>query len=39
MDINKIKTLGHLKASNYQPRSVKEELRKNLMAALKGQKN
>ena len=30
-----IKTLGELKASGYQPRSIKEELRQNLIAKLK----
>ena len=30
-----IKTLGELKASGYQPRSVKEELRQNLIQKLK----
>jgi hypothetical protein len=33
-----IKTLGELKASGYQTKSVKEELRANLMAALKAGK-
>ncbi|MEO9021926.1 MAG: magnesium chelatase [Ginsengibacter sp.] len=31
MDIKKIKTLGQLKGINYQPKSVKEELRENLI--------
>src|SRR5664279_2295170 len=31
MDIQKIKTLGELKASSYKPRSIKEELRENLI--------
>src|SRR6202158_3656826 len=31
MDIQKIKTLGELKDSSYKPRSVKEELRENLI--------
>lgn len=30
-----IKTLGELKASGYQPRSIKDELRENLIAKLK----
>jgi magnesium chelatase subunit I len=30
-----IKTLGELKASGYQPRSIKEELRSNLINHLK----
>lgn len=33
------KTLGALKASGYQPRSVKEELRENLIGHLQGKKN
>ncbi|MFK7810715.1 MAG: magnesium chelatase [Saprospiraceae bacterium] len=35
MDIKKIKTLGDLKASDYKSLSVKDELRKNLISALK----
>src|SRR4029079_9599390 len=31
MDIQNIKTLGQLKDANYKPRSVKEELRENLI--------
>ncbi|MEP7230040.1 MAG: magnesium chelatase [Ginsengibacter sp.] len=31
MDIQKIKTLGELTASNYKPRSIKEEIRENLI--------
>ena len=30
-----IKTLGELKASGYQPKSIKEEIRQNLIAKLK----
>lgn len=37
MSIPKIKTLGELKKSGYQPRSVKDEIRKNLICKL--QKN
>ena len=37
MNIKKIKTLGELKASGYQPKSIKEEIRQNLIAKL--QKN
>lgn len=37
MNINKIKTLGELKASGYQHKSIKEEIRQNLIAKL--QKN
>ena len=33
--LNKIKTLGHLKESGYTPRSVKDELRSNLITRLK----
>jgi magnesium chelatase subunit I len=35
MNIKKIKTLGELKASGYKPRSIKEELRQNLIAKLR----
>ncbi len=35
MNIKNIKTLGELKASGYQPRSIKEEIRQNLIAKLK----
>ena len=34
MDIKKIKTLGALKKSGYRSRSIKEELRKNLISKL-----
>ena len=37
MNIQKIKTLGELKASGYQPRSIKEEIRQNLIVKLKKQ--
>ncbi len=37
MELRKIKTLGELKASGYQPRSIKEEIRQNLIAKLKKQ--
>ena len=33
--MNKAKTLGELKASGYQPKSIKEELRSNLIQKLK----
>lgn len=33
-----IKTLGELKASGYQPRSVKDELRANLIASIRGKR-
>jgi len=39
MNIQKIKTLGELKAAGYQPRSIKEEIRQNLIAKLKKQEN
>ncbi|WP_224490864.1 magnesium chelatase [Robertkochia flava] len=35
MNIEKIKTLGELKASGYRSRTVKEELRENLIACIK----
>lgn len=35
MNIQKIKNLGELKASGYQPKSIKEEIRQNLIAKLK----
>lgn len=35
MDINKIKTLGELKKAGYKSISVKEELRKNLIAKIR----
>lgn len=35
MDIRKIKTLGELKASGYQPKSIKDEVRQNLIVKLK----
>ncbi len=34
-DIQKIKTLGDLKASGYHPRSIKDELRENLIVKLR----
>ncbi|MFM2338785.1 MAG: hypothetical protein RL115_1978 [Bacteroidota bacterium] len=35
MQIKKIKNLGQLKTSGYQPKSIKEEVRQNLIAKLK----
>src|ERR1700758_3128857 len=35
MDISKIKTLGDLKKAGYRARSVKEEVRENLIKKLK----
>lgn len=37
MNTNKIKTLGELKSSGYKPKSIKDEIRENLVARL--QKN
>src|SRR5258705_8521504 len=39
MNIQQIKTLGELKASGYKPRSIKEELRQNLIVKLKAKEN
>ena len=39
MDIDKIKTLGRLKAAGYAPKSIKEELRHNLIRALRADEN
>lgn len=39
MDINKIKTLGALKKSSYNSKSVKEELRANLVEMIKKNQN
>lgn len=39
MNINEIKTLGQLKATGYQPKSIKEELRQNLIQALRADEN
>jgi len=39
MNIDKIKTLGELKKSGYQPISVKEELRKNLIQKIRHKEN
>ncbi|QDH78918.1 magnesium chelatase [Echinicola soli] len=38
-DLLKIKTLGKLKASGYQPKSIKEELRQNLILKIKAKEN
>ena len=35
MNINNIKTLGELKASGYQPKTIKEEIRQNLVKKLR----
>src|SRR6185436_14342199 len=39
MNIKKINTLGELKASGYQPKSIKEELRRNLITKLQKKEN
>jgi magnesium chelatase subunit I len=39
MDIKKIKTLGELKASGYKPKSIKEEIRNNLIQKLQRKEN
>src|SRR4029078_4403731 len=39
MNIKNIKTLGDLKASGYQPKSIKEELRRNLICKLQKKEN
>jgi magnesium chelatase subunit I len=39
MSIPKIKTLGELKKSGYQPKSVKDEIRKNLITKLQKQES
>lgn len=38
-DLLRIKTLGQLKAAGYQPKSVKDELRNNLIDKIKRQQN
>lgn len=38
-DLHKIKTLGQLKAAGYQPKSIKEELRDNLIQKIKAKEN
>jgi magnesium chelatase subunit I len=39
MDISKINTLGELKKSGYEPKSVKEEIRRNLVRKLQNREN
>jgi magnesium chelatase subunit I len=39
MDITRIKTLGELKKSGYKSRSIKEEIRENLISKIKTKKN
>src|SRR6476469_6235708 len=39
MDIQKIKTLGQLKKSSYKSKSVKEEIRDNLINSIRNREN
>jgi len=39
MNLTSIKTLGDLKQSGYKPKSIKDELRNNLIKFLKENKN
>lgn len=39
MNIKKITVLGELQAAGYQPKTIKEEMRDNLIAALQSKKN
>lgn len=39
MDYQKIKTLGQLKKSGYQSKSVKEEIRENLISSIRNKEN
>jgi magnesium chelatase subunit I len=39
MDIKQITTLGQLKKSGYQPKSVKEEIRANLVVSIRNKEN
>src|SRR5436305_14068275 len=39
MNIHNIKTLGELKRSGYKPRSIKEEIRENLITKIKKREN
>src|SRR3954449_5067546 len=39
MNIHNIKTLGELKKSGYKPRSIKEEIRENLITKIKNREN
>jgi magnesium chelatase subunit I len=39
MDIQKIKTLGQLQKSGYQSRSIKEEIRNNLIVSIRNKEN
>jgi magnesium chelatase subunit I len=39
MDIKKINTIGELKAAGYEPKSVKEEIRQNLVKKLQGKES
>src|ERR687889_1895643 len=39
MDITKIKTLGELKRSGYKSRTIKEEIRENLIGKIRAKEN
>src|SRR3954465_1751543 len=39
MDIRKINTLGELKAAGYKPKTIKEEIRQNLLVQIKNKTN
>lgn len=39
IDIKKIRTLGELKKSGYQPKSIKDEVRDNLIASIQNKEN
>ena len=39
MDITRIKTLGELKSNGYKSKSIKDEIRDNLIAGLQKNKN
>ena len=39
IDISKILTLGQLKKSGYQPKSIKDEVRDNLIASIQNKEN
>ena len=39
MNIHNIKTLGELKKSGYQPKTIKEEVRQNLIGRIRNKEN
>ena len=39
MNVNNIKNLGELKRSGYKPVSIKDEMRKNMIASLQNNSN